>query len=690
MPKFISILLLTVITGLSSRPHLQAQTNDSRKDSLHTILKNIKEPSEKLPVLLELSRSYWQQPEEATLLKELIDLSVQLDTLNYIGESYSRLCRYYYNESQLDSLIYWKNQLDSIYRRHAITPPAFFQTRLLLCKYYQGILNYELAISEAFKLLNDAKKAQDDYGLMLANQCIGFAYQGMGRNKEATTAYKEGLIYLKKLNPNPVYEIQYVSEIIPSFLDENLLNESLQLINRYKELYQIVYKIYADKGVSYQSIWHKWLFNSYYAELYMKKGQLDKAGKYIKEADKYIDQSTEENMKYPYYRIKALYCYKNKDYTNALKAINRGLDIEVQPHYLKLKIDILTADGQKAKAIATYEELFALNSRMKKEAFERQIQQLRLLNDLNDQERQTYELQRQNDQLALRTQWVRMGLGISLLLLILLFIRIRYYLRSNKLKNALECEKEALVKSEKESRLAKEKAEEANRQKTDFIAKISHEIRTPSNAIVGFSKLLSEDEDSFSDEEKKEFTDLIKENSKLLMNIVNNILDLALVDAGRFSLNIKAYDVIACCREVISEINSLMQPNVRLVFEPPVEKYMLNTDRNRFMQVLRNLLENAAKFTREGEINLTFEEEEHLIRVSVTDTGCGISPEKQSHIFHRFEKVNEFVQGVGLGLAISSHISEQFKGSLFIDSAYTTGARFIFTHSTELINNKQS
>lgn len=173
MPKFISILLLTVITGLSSRPHLQAQTNDSRKDSLHTILKNIKEPSEKLPVLLELSRSYWQQPEEATLLKELIDLSVQLDTLNYIGESYSRLCRYYYNESQLDSLIYWKNQLDSIYRRHAITPPAFFQTRLLLCKYYQGILNYELAISEAFKLLNDAKKAQDDYGLMLANQCIG-------------------------------------------------------------------------------------------------------------------------------------------------------------------------------------------------------------------------------------------------------------------------------------------------------------------------------------------------------------------------------------------------------------------------------------------------------------------------------------------------------------------------------------
>ena len=283
-----------------------------------------------------------------------------------------------------------------------------------------------------------------------------------------------------------------------------------------------------------------------------------------------------------------------------------------------------------------------------------------------------------------------MGLGISLLLLILLFIRIRYYLRSNKLKNALECEKEALVKSEKESRLAKEKAEEANRQKTDFIAKISHEIRTPLNAIVGFSKLLSEDEDSFSDEEKKEFTDLIKENSKLLMNIVNNILDLALVDAGRFSLNIKAYDVIACCREVISEINSLMQPNVRLVFEPPVEKYMLNTDRNRFMQVLRNLLENAAKFTREGEINLTFEEEEHLIRVSVTDTGCGISPEKQSHIFHRFEKVNEFVQGVGLGLAISSHISEQFKGSLFIDSAYTTGARFIFTHSTELINNKQS
>lgn len=311
------------MTGLFSCTQLRAEIDRALTDSLCNVLENTKDPAQKLPVLLYLSQLYWQKPEEASYLKELVDLSTELDSLNYVYDGYSKLCRYYFNDSQLDSLIIMKNRLDSICRQHSVTPPVFFQVRNLLCKYYQGELNYELAISEAFKLLNDAKKAQNDYALMLANQSIGFAYQAMGRNKEAVVAYRKGLEYLHKLKDNPIYEIQYLSEMLPSFLDENLLAESRQILDRYNELYQIASKIFETKGIPYRSIWHRWLFNSYYAELYMKMGQLDKAGKYIKEASKYTANSTEENMKYPYYRIKALYHLKTKDYKRHLKRSTR-------------------------------------------------------------------------------------------------------------------------------------------------------------------------------------------------------------------------------------------------------------------------------------------------------------------------------------------------------------------------------
>ena len=163
-------------------------------------------------------------------------------------------------------------------------------------------------------------------------------------------------------------------------------------------------------------------------------------------------------MKYPYYRIKALYHLKTKDYQKALEEIDKGLDVEVQPNYLKLKIEILRADGQKANAIATYEDLFALDAQIKTEAFDRQISQLRLLNDLNDQEQQTFELQRQNDELAMQRQLVKMGMWISLLLLVLLSLLVCYFLHSNKLKNALQREKDSLVELEKQLQIAKEKA----------------------------------------------------------------------------------------------------------------------------------------------------------------------------------------------------------------------------------------
>ena len=134
-----------------------------------------------------------------------------------------------------------------------------------------------------------------------------------------------------------------------------------------------------------------------------------------------------------------------------------------------------------------------------------------------------------------------------------------------------------------------------------------------------------------------------------------------------------------------------MKPGVRLTFTPSLESYTLNTDALRLQQLLTNLLSNAAKFTSEGEINLSFtvDEGKEEVRFSVTDTGCGIPEDKCEKIFERFEKLNEYAQGTGLGLSICKLIVHKWKGSIWIDPDYTGGARFVFSHPLNLNIEKE-
>ena len=129
---------------------------------------------------------------------------------------------------------------------------------------------------------------------------------------------------------------------------------------------------------------------------------------------------------------------------------------------------------------------------------------------------------------------------------------------------------------------------------------------------------------------------------------------------------------------------------MELRFSPESEDFILNTDKLRLQQVLINLVGNATKFTKQGFIELAFtvDKKNDLVRFTVTDTGCGIPADKQDAIFERFEKLNEYVQGTGLGLSICRIIAERFGGDVMLDKKYTGGARFIFTHSLNISQEK--
>ena len=273
--------------------------------------------------------------------------------------------------------------------------------------------------------------------------------------------------------------------------------------------------------------------------------------------------------------------------------------------------------------------------------------------------------------------------ALFVILVLGLCISLFYYFRTKRLKDEL-------LKSEKDLRVAKDRAEESNRLKSAFLANMSHEIRTPLNSIVGFSDVLAVG--GSTEEEQQSYYQIIKTNSDLLLRLINDILDLSRLEANRVTLTWEECDMVQLCSQVVASVSFSRQSSEnQFLFTTSFESFRMVTDVQRMQQVMINLLSNANKFTKCGKITLDFSvnEETQMAVFSVTDTGCGIPKEKQGLVFERFEKLNEYAQGTGLGLSICKLIVHKWKGSIWIDPDYTGGARFVFSHPLNLNIEKE-
>ncbi len=223
---------------------------------------------------------------------------------------------------------------------------------------------------------------------------------------------------------------------------------------------------------------------------------------------------------------------------------------------------------------------------------------------------------------------------------------------------------------------ARELAEQAE-LKQSFLNNMSHEIRTPLNAIVGFSDMLA-NEPEFSDEERKEFVDIININTKLLLKLVGDVLELSRIESGNLSFAFRRESVRKLLDDVYQTHSLLIHPPLQFLKEFPPEDVQVNVDSMRLTQVLTNFLNNANKFTEKGSIRLGYccppgAREVHLY---VEDTGVGIPHSEQKMIFDRFYKHSEFSQGVGLGLSICVLIAEKMEGHIELRSEEGRGSRF--------------
>ena len=220
----------------------------------------------------------------------------------------------------------------------------------------------------------------------------------------------------------------------------------------------------------------------------------------------------------------------------------------------------------------------------------------------------------------------------------------------------------------------RDRAEASDRLKSAFLANMSHEIRTPLNAIVGFSSLLASAENVV---EKELYNSLISHNNELLLNLINDIIDLSKIEAGYLELHQNWFNLTELLDECVAEYARLLPSGVELLTSYPEHDALVELDKLRIKQILNNFLSNALKNTIRGYVEVFYEIDKHCVRIGVKDTGRGIPQNMLEKIFERFEKVDSFAQGVGLGLSICKSIVDKMNGRIQVYSQLGLGTTFI-------------
>jgi signal transduction histidine kinase/CheY-like chemotaxis protein len=252
------------------------------------------------------------------------------------------------------------------------------------------------------------------------------------------------------------------------------------------------------------------------------------------------------------------------------------------------------------------------------------------------------------------------------------------------LNQNLERRGEELAAANQQLELRNREVERANRLKSEFLASMSHELRTPLNAIIGFSELLNEQTQKIFSDKQKRFLGHIQHGAKHLLDLINDVLDLSKIEAGRLELRHENFTMAVAVAEVLSSARPMaMAKKIEVDSEVPIDLF-LNADRVRFKEILYNLFSNAMKFTPEGgRVWIESTVQDGYVSTVVGDTGIGIPPEEHSSIFESFHQVGATTKGVregtGLGLAITRRLVEQHGGKIWLESEPGRGSRFHFT-----------
>ena len=567
----------------------------------------------------------------------------------------------------IDSIISWTDELAPTLKSPK-TEEAYFTLVLWEVNAYIMRGDLSLAIDRARLMYEYAKDIKSNFGIALSNQAIGQAYSASNIQDKALSSYMDALRYLPENNPQTYRLLVKIST-------------QLQQMNRLEEAMEYVEKLnpLLEQNPEHPLAIPILIENATY---YISSGDQDTALQYLHQADSIYKNHTHEiahefSINYytaACYRALAADYHDKEKADEALALYNQLLEV-VSNNKRSLEYRWICAEkiylykllGHFDEACQIYKELYSVTDTLASKSYIRQINALKATYQVDE-----IELENKAQQNKMVVVLIFIGLGL------LTFISM--------LAIWLRRQKKVVVMSTETLEQLRHNAENATRAKSIFLSNMSHEIRTPLNALSGFSALLTEE--GLDDSTRRQCTDIIQQNSELLLKLINDVIDLSSLEFGKMQFSIAEHDAVATCRNVTDTVGKVKQTQAELLFETSLEELYIETDDSRLQQVLINLLINATKFTPDGSITLKLEKQsEKMALFSVTDTGCGIPKEKQASIFQRFEKLDENAQGSGLGLSICQLIIEHIGGKLWIDPDYTGGSRFVFTHPIHQTRN---
>lgn len=573
------------------------------------------------------------------------------------------------------------------------------------------------------KLERDSKTMFHGYGEYICYQLYGNYYRVLRNEDEAIKYYEKALALAKRMHPDQDNESIYtnlaisyrynnqidkalatIDEGLANIKDKNIRGRVFRLLDAkcytlyYAKRFEEAEKVYAEimkpefkqnRAVS------KIYFNTIYHLIYI--GEYDKAiAETHKIQEPYVRyswlsqiESARGNSELALsYHIKAYQLMqqyninlRQQDFARANAEIGNHI-LQSQNAELKLQSSELALHNsqlahERQRNLTRLQHIASEKASLELANKELSIEKMRTT--IKEQEankkKQEAELKQRND--ADRFHAITAIATLLLTLIIIAWLLTYIYTRRKSAKKILQKNKELLE--------AMRRAEESEQTKMRFLQNMSHEIRTPLNAIVGFSQLLAhqQETDDFTDEQKQEFIDLIDQNTETLTTLIDDILSLSVLEHGS-SMKITLSDCLvnAICHSSLQSVKHRCPEGVKLYYTTEVDdNFTIECDSHRLQQVLTNFLTNAEKHTTEGEIHLhtSLTENKGMVTFSVTDTGEGVPKEMAENIFNRFEKLDSFVQGTGLGLNICRMIAEHLHGEAKLDVDYTgPGARFVF------------
>lgn len=637
------------------------------RDSLLNVIKKSADISQQIATYRNLADLYFEKPEEIGYLNEMYLAAKTADDKEQMINALSDLSFNYIKSFDSDSALYYMHILEKSGEPEEVLPSLSY----LRMRLFEGRLRYnerEKGIEDELNFLNNTVVDKQNIYIQIERAyTTGFALYSNEKFCEAEPYLNTARKLVEKLPYKEGYDFRiftlWAYAHLVKYLDKGEL--FIEYVETLLQLYKNYYELYYARQRPFYNINVRYL--QCYSALFMCINKLpeEKIDHYFKLIKEMSTQVTDPIDKYNCFSAMNNYSLLKEDYANALSTndslikYTRKLNPSNIPGLFNISSQIYEEMGDYKNALKYHKMYQQAKDSLESSDLKGKLNELQVRYDVDKLNYEKSQLENKNRRIFLIT------LGFVLFLVTGICAYLYYDLkRERRMKKTLG--------------ILNQKAEESEKMKTAFINSMCHEIRTPLNAIVGFAGILT-DMPIDDEEMKKEYNNMISLNAKLLTSLIDHLLVVANLDSSEELLPCERTNIKNVCKQEMIKVEQWAKPGIAYQLELPDEEIFISTNEQYLSLVIENLLNNANKFTESGSITLGIwlDKAQGRLRIDVTDTGRGIPLDKQEVVFQRFSKLDEYVQGNGLGLYLCRLIVKRLSGTIFVDPDYTNGARLI-------------